>query len=137
MCVEVLRPRQPNGVMSSTVSLPNHTFTGQAYILVIDPELLLMDIIVLMLNELSLACINILIYIERVSKLYSRISCSNSLLVLSLKNRTLPPTLPHTYTTPSSGVGLGSQLADCSEFGDLTRSVHIVNIFACSILNAM
>ena len=29
-CVEVLRPSQPNGVMSSTVSLPNHTFTGQA-----------------------------------------------------------------------------------------------------------
>ena len=28
--VEVLRPRQPNGVMSSAVSLPNHTFTGQA-----------------------------------------------------------------------------------------------------------
>ena len=25
-----LRPRQPNGVMSSAVSLPNHTFTGQA-----------------------------------------------------------------------------------------------------------
>ena len=30
MCVEVLRPSQPNGVMSSAVSLPNHTFTGQA-----------------------------------------------------------------------------------------------------------
>ena len=29
-CVEVLRPSQPNGVMSSAVSLPNHTFTGQA-----------------------------------------------------------------------------------------------------------
>ena len=27
--VEVLRPSQPNGVMSSVVSLPNHTFTGQ------------------------------------------------------------------------------------------------------------
>ena len=26
----VLRPSQPNGVMSSAVSLPNHTFTGQA-----------------------------------------------------------------------------------------------------------
>ena len=26
---EVLRPSQPNGVMSSAVSLPNHTFTGQ------------------------------------------------------------------------------------------------------------
>ena len=26
----VLRPGQPNGVMSSAVSLPNHTFTGQA-----------------------------------------------------------------------------------------------------------
>ena len=25
----VLRPSQPNGVMSSAVSLPNHTFTGQ------------------------------------------------------------------------------------------------------------
>ena len=29
-CVEVLRPSQPNGVMSRAVSLPNHTFTGQA-----------------------------------------------------------------------------------------------------------
>ena len=28
--VEVLWPSQPNGVMSSVVSLPNHTFTGQA-----------------------------------------------------------------------------------------------------------
>ena len=30
VCVEVLQPSQPNGVMSSTVSFPNHTFTGQA-----------------------------------------------------------------------------------------------------------
>ena len=30
VCVEVLRPSQPNGVMSSVVSLSNHTFTGQA-----------------------------------------------------------------------------------------------------------
>ena len=30
VCVEFLRPSQPNGVMSSAVSLPNHTFTGQA-----------------------------------------------------------------------------------------------------------
>ena len=30
VCVEVLRPSQPNGVMSSMVSLPNHTFTVQA-----------------------------------------------------------------------------------------------------------
>ena len=30
VCVEVLRPSQPNGVMSSTVSLPNHAFTEQA-----------------------------------------------------------------------------------------------------------
>ena len=30
VCVEVLRPNQPSGVMSSAVSLPNHTFTGQA-----------------------------------------------------------------------------------------------------------
>ena len=30
VCVEVLQPSQPNGVMSSTVSLPNHTFTRQA-----------------------------------------------------------------------------------------------------------
>ena len=29
-CVEVLRPSQPNMVMSSAFSLPNHTFTGQA-----------------------------------------------------------------------------------------------------------
>ena len=28
VCVEVLRPSQPNGVMSSAVSLPNHMFTG-------------------------------------------------------------------------------------------------------------
>ena len=30
VCVEVLRPSQPNGVMSSAANLPNHTFTGQA-----------------------------------------------------------------------------------------------------------
>ena len=30
VCAEVLRPSQPNGVMSSAVSLPNHTFTGYA-----------------------------------------------------------------------------------------------------------
>ena len=30
VCVEVLRPSQSNGVMSSAVSLPNHAFTGQA-----------------------------------------------------------------------------------------------------------
>ena len=30
VCVEVSRPSQPNGVMSSAVSLPNHTFTGKA-----------------------------------------------------------------------------------------------------------
>ena len=30
VCVGVLRPSQPNGVMSSVVSLPNHTFIGQA-----------------------------------------------------------------------------------------------------------
>ena len=30
VCVEVLWPSQPNGVMSSAVSLSNHTFTGQA-----------------------------------------------------------------------------------------------------------
>ena len=28
--VEVIWPSQPNGVMLSAVSLPNHTFTGQA-----------------------------------------------------------------------------------------------------------
>ena len=31
VCVEVLRPSQPDGVMSSAVSLPNHTFTGQGW----------------------------------------------------------------------------------------------------------
>ena len=30
VCVEVLPPSQPNEVMSSAVSLPNHTFIGQA-----------------------------------------------------------------------------------------------------------
>ena len=30
VCVEVLRPSQTNGVVSSVVSLPNHTFTRQA-----------------------------------------------------------------------------------------------------------
>ena len=29
VCIEVLRPSQPNRVMLSVVSLPNHTFTGQ------------------------------------------------------------------------------------------------------------
>ena len=32
-CVEILQPSQPNGVMSSVVSLPNHMFTGQALVL--------------------------------------------------------------------------------------------------------
>ena len=31
VCVEVLQPSQPNGVMWSMVSLPTHKFTGQAY----------------------------------------------------------------------------------------------------------
>ena len=30
VCVKVLQPSQPNGVMSSMDSLPNYTFTGQA-----------------------------------------------------------------------------------------------------------
>ena len=30
VCVEVLQPSQPSGVMSRAVSLPNPTFTGQA-----------------------------------------------------------------------------------------------------------
>ena len=30
VCVEVLQPSQPNRVTSNAVSLPNHTFTGQA-----------------------------------------------------------------------------------------------------------
>ena len=30
VCVEGLWPSQPNGVMSSAVTLPNYTFTGQA-----------------------------------------------------------------------------------------------------------
>ena len=30
VCVEVLQPSQPSGVMSIAVSLPNHTFTEQA-----------------------------------------------------------------------------------------------------------
>ena len=31
LCVEVLQPSQPNGVMSSAVNLPNHMFTGQTW----------------------------------------------------------------------------------------------------------
>ena len=30
VCVEILRPSKPKGVMSRAVSLPNHTFTRQA-----------------------------------------------------------------------------------------------------------
>ena len=30
VCVEALRPSQPNGVMSNMVSFPNHMFIGQA-----------------------------------------------------------------------------------------------------------
>ena len=30
VCDEVLWPSQPNGIMSSAVSLPNHTYTGQS-----------------------------------------------------------------------------------------------------------
>ena len=29
ICVEALRPSQPNGVISNAVSLPTHTFTRQ------------------------------------------------------------------------------------------------------------
>ena len=39
VCVEVLWPSQPNGVMLSMVSLANHTFTGQAYSLSSSPVL--------------------------------------------------------------------------------------------------
>ena len=49
MCIyiEVLRPSQPNGVMSSAVSLPNHAFTWQAksskrltsIVLIVSPEI--------------------------------------------------------------------------------------------------
>ena len=28
-CVEVLRPSQPNGVMTSAISMPYHTFTDR------------------------------------------------------------------------------------------------------------
>ena len=30
VCVEILRPSQTNGVMSSAVGLPNHAVAGQA-----------------------------------------------------------------------------------------------------------
>ena len=30
ICIEVLWPSQPSGVMLSMVNLPNHTFSGQA-----------------------------------------------------------------------------------------------------------
>ena len=33
VCVKVLRPSQPNGVMSSAVSLPNHIFTAAGFVL--------------------------------------------------------------------------------------------------------
>ena len=42
VCVEVLRPSQSNRVMSSAVSLPNQTFTGQALAL-LDLELNFID----------------------------------------------------------------------------------------------
>ena len=29
VCVKVIGPSQPNGVLSSAVNLPNHTFTGR------------------------------------------------------------------------------------------------------------
>ena len=40
VCVEVLRPSQPSGVMSSAVSLPNHTFTGRltSIVHILSPE---------------------------------------------------------------------------------------------------
>ena len=46
VCVEVLWPSQPNGVMLSMVSLPNHTFTGQA-----KPTKLLTSIVHIFLPE--------------------------------------------------------------------------------------
>ena len=56
---------------------------------------------------------------------YSQTTCGNHLLVLSLVKSNPPP---------SKWVGLGSPLAACSVYGDLTRSVHTVNnlcMFSC------
>ena len=50
---------------------------------------------------------------------YSQTTCGNHLLVLSLVKPYPPP--------PSKGIGLGSPLAACSVYGDLTCSVHTVN----------
>ena len=37
-------------------------------------------------------------------------------------------------TSPSKRVGLGSPLAACSMYGDLTSSVHTVNHFHCCVI---
>ena len=43
VCVEVLRPSQPNGVMSSAVSLPNHSFTRQLNMALVEYNMALVE----------------------------------------------------------------------------------------------
>ena len=72
----------------------------------------------------------ILINFERVSK--------HSGIILGLRAVTTCWSWAGTNrTSPSNGVGLGSPLAACSVYGDLTCSVHTVNNFVCSIVNDM
>ena len=40
VCVEVLRPNQHNGVLSSTASLLNHTITGQYFMRILHQRML-------------------------------------------------------------------------------------------------
>ena len=66
----------------------------------------------------------ILINIERVSK--------HSVTILGQRVVTSAGLEPR--TSPSKRVGLGSPLAACSMYGDLTCSVHIVSNFHCFVI---
>ena len=66
----------------------------------------------------------ILINIERVSKHTSRTTCGKTCWSWDWTNR----------TSPSKRVGLGSPLAACSMYGDLTCSVHTVNNIHCFVI---
>ena len=88
---------------------------------------LLDNIVRSMQHQLQIACTYILINIERVSK--------HTVIILGLRVVTSCWSWACTNrTSPSNGVGLGSPLATCSVYGDLTCSVHTVNnlcLFSC------
>ena len=68
----------------------------------------------------------LLINIKRVSK--------HSVTILGQRVVTLAGLEPGQIVLPSKRVGLGSPLAACSMYGDLTCSVNTVNNFHCFVI---